>query len=153
MATSGWLAVAAAWKPAAFPVPATPEKFAPSHALGGALIAVTRQGKQWATPEVVAVRIVARAMAVVRRGRTWPTTPVITHTDALQNGRRGSALRGEAPANAEHRQSHDPAIARTCPGWHGRGEDRDLSRQLGAPICGQSQGRPDTPCFLRRAMG
>ncbi len=84
-ATSRWMTVAAAVSTLHTPSPATPQKIAISHAVGRALIAVTRQGNGWATPEVVACRVdVARALAVVRRGQDVAYDVGITAHDIPQ---------------------------------------------------------------------
>jgi len=65
---AGWLDVAQAWTGLHTAQPPTPAKIAASHALGQALMAVTRDGRNWASPAVVAERIdVARALGAVRR--------------------------------------------------------------------------------------
>lgn len=47
--------------------PPTPSKIAVSHALGQALIAVTRDGREWADPAVIASRVdLTAALAAVR---------------------------------------------------------------------------------------
>ncbi len=65
---AGWLDVAQAWTGLHTAQPPTPAKIAASHALGQALMAVTRDSQDWATPGLVAERVeVARAMSAVRR--------------------------------------------------------------------------------------
>ncbi len=65
---AGWLDVAQAWTGLHTAQPPTPAKIAASHALGQALMAVTRDGRDWASPAVVTERIdVARALGAVRR--------------------------------------------------------------------------------------
>ncbi len=65
---AGWLDVAQAWTGLHTAQPPTPVKIAASHALGQALMAVTRDGRDWAAPAVVAERIdVARALSALRR--------------------------------------------------------------------------------------
>ncbi len=60
---AGWLDVAQAWTGLHTAQPPTPAKIAASHALGQALMAVTRDGRNWASPAVVAERVdVARAL-------------------------------------------------------------------------------------------
>ncbi len=65
---AGWLDVAQAWTGLHTAQPPTPTKIAASHALGQALMAVDRDGRDWAAPAVVAERIdVARALSALRR--------------------------------------------------------------------------------------
>jgi len=65
---AGWIDVAQAWTGLHTAQPPTPAKIAASHALGQALMAVTRDGRDWAAPAVVAERIdVARALSALRR--------------------------------------------------------------------------------------
>jgi len=64
----GWLELAQRWTGLHTAQPPTPSKIAASHALGTALMAVTRQGRDWADPAVVAQRVeLPRALAAVRR--------------------------------------------------------------------------------------
>ncbi len=63
-----WLDVARTWTGLHTAQAPTPAKIAASHALGQALMAVTRDGRDWAAPAVVGERVdVARAMSAVRR--------------------------------------------------------------------------------------
>jgi len=65
---AGWIDVAQAWTRLHTAQPPTPTKIAASHALGQALMAVTRDGRDWAAPAVVAERIdVTRALGAFRR--------------------------------------------------------------------------------------
>ncbi len=65
---AGWLELAQRWTGLHTAQPPTPSKIAASHALGAALMAVTRQGRDWADPDVVAQRVeLPRALAAVRR--------------------------------------------------------------------------------------
>jgi len=65
---AGWLDVAQAWTGLHTAQPPTPAKIAASHALGRALMAVTRDGRDWAAPALVGERIdLARALGAVRR--------------------------------------------------------------------------------------
>jgi len=65
---AGWLDVAQAWTGLHTAQPPTPAKIAASRALGQALMGVTRDGRDWAAPAVVAERIdVARALSALRR--------------------------------------------------------------------------------------
>ncbi len=65
---AGWLDVAQAWTGLHTAQPPTPAKIAASHALGQALMAVSRDGRDWATPAVVGERVdVARALSALRR--------------------------------------------------------------------------------------
>jgi len=65
---AGWLDVAQAWTGLHTAQPPTPAKIAASHALGQALMAVSRDGRNWATPAVVGERVdVARALGTLRR--------------------------------------------------------------------------------------
>ncbi len=65
---AGWIDVAQAWTRLHTAQPPTPTKIAASHALGQALMAVTRDGRDWAAPAVVAERIdVGRALGALRR--------------------------------------------------------------------------------------
>jgi hypothetical protein len=65
---AGWLELAQRWTGLHTAQPPTPSKIAASHALGAALMAVTRQGRDWAHPAVVAQRVeLPRALAAVRR--------------------------------------------------------------------------------------
>ncbi|MGV1008091.1 MAG: hypothetical protein ACOYBY_05725 [Dermatophilaceae bacterium] len=115
-ATGGWLTVSAAWSPLHTPSPATPEKIAASHALGRALIAVTREGKQWATPEVVAARVdVIRAMAVIRRGQDVAYDVALTLDELLpgltQRARLFVPKRLLAPGIANLTTRQQPGLA------------------------------------------
>ncbi|MGB8380267.1 MAG: hypothetical protein WCG47_03290, partial [Dermatophilaceae bacterium] len=134
-ATSGWLTVAAAWSPLHTPSPATPEKIAVSHALGRALIAVTREGKQWAMPEAVAARVdVARAMAVVRRGQDVAYDSALTLDQLLPGLTHGAELYVPkqllAPlTNLSTRHQHGLAAAGAA-----RGADTGVSRYSDAHV-------------------
>jgi len=65
---AGWLEIAERWTGLHTTQPPTPSKIAVSHALGQALIAVTRDGREWAEPAVVAERVdLGPALAAVRR--------------------------------------------------------------------------------------
>ena len=65
---AGWLEIAERWTGFHTAAPPTPSKIAVSHALGEALIAVTRDGREWAEPAVVAARVnLAATLAAVRR--------------------------------------------------------------------------------------
>jgi len=65
---AGWLDVAQAWTGLHTTQPATPTKIAASHGLGQALMAATRDGRDWADPTVVARRIdVTRTLGALRR--------------------------------------------------------------------------------------
>jgi len=65
---AGWLDVAQAWTGLHTAQPPTPAKIAASHALGQSLMAVTRDGREWAAPALVGERIgVALALGAVRR--------------------------------------------------------------------------------------
>jgi hypothetical protein len=65
---AGWLEIAERWTGFHTVQPPTPSKIAVSHALGQALIAVTRDGREWADPAVLATRVdLAVALAAVRR--------------------------------------------------------------------------------------
>jgi hypothetical protein len=65
---AGWLDVAQAWTGLHTAQPPTPAKIAASRALGQALMAVTRDGRDWAAPAVAAERVdVARALGALRR--------------------------------------------------------------------------------------
>ena len=67
---AGWLDVAQAWTGLHTAQPPTPSKIAASHSLGQALMAVTRDGRDWADPHVVGERIdVGRALAALRRAQ------------------------------------------------------------------------------------
>ncbi|MDQ2796937.1 MAG: hypothetical protein M3Y06_07225 [Actinomycetota bacterium] len=67
---AGWLDIARGWNGLHTTQPPTPAKIAASHALGQALIAVTRDGRDWAGPALVGKRVdVARALGVVRRSQ------------------------------------------------------------------------------------
>jgi hypothetical protein len=64
----GWLEIAERWLRFHTAQPPTPSKIAVSHALGQALIAVTRDGREWADPAVLAARVdLTAALAAVRR--------------------------------------------------------------------------------------
>jgi|GEM_PF-2325921 len=65
---AGWLEIAEHWTGLHTSTPPTPSKIAVSHALGQALIAVTRDGREWAEPRVVAERTdLVNTLAAVRR--------------------------------------------------------------------------------------
>jgi hypothetical protein len=65
---AGWLEIAERWTGLHTATPPTPSKIAVSHALGQALIAVTRDGREWAEPSVVADRTdLSTTLAAVRR--------------------------------------------------------------------------------------
>ncbi|MHB8187345.1 MAG: hypothetical protein ACYDDU_15000 [Dermatophilaceae bacterium] len=65
---AGWLEIAERWTGFHTVQPPTPSKIAVSHALGQALIAVTRDGRQWADPADLAARVdLTAALAAVRR--------------------------------------------------------------------------------------
>jgi hypothetical protein len=65
---AGWLEMAERWTGFHTAQPPTPSKIAVSHALGQALIAVTRDGREWADPAALAVRVdLKTALAAVRR--------------------------------------------------------------------------------------
>jgi hypothetical protein len=65
---AGWLEIAERWTGFHTAQPPTPSKIAASHALGQALIAITRDGREWADPAVVARRTdLVTALAAVRR--------------------------------------------------------------------------------------
>ena len=65
---AGWLEIAERWTGFHTVQPPTPSKIAVSHALGQALIAVTRDGREWADPAVIAARVdLTVALAAVRR--------------------------------------------------------------------------------------
>ena len=65
---TGWLEIADRWTGFHTAQPPTPSKIVASHALGQALIAVTRDGREWAAPAVLATRVdLAAALAAVRR--------------------------------------------------------------------------------------
>src|SRR5665647_662155 len=65
---AGWLEIAERWTGFHTVQPPTPSKIAVSHALGQALIAVTRDGREWADPAVLATRVdLAVALAAMRR--------------------------------------------------------------------------------------
>ena len=65
---AGWLEIAERWTGLHTATPPTPSKIAVSHALGQALIAVTRDGREWAKPRVVAERTdLVTTLAAVRR--------------------------------------------------------------------------------------
>lgn len=67
---AGWLDVARTWNGLHTAQPPTPAKIAASHTLGRALIAVTRDGRDWAEPSLVGTRVdLARALGVVRRSQ------------------------------------------------------------------------------------
>jgi len=65
---AGWLEIAERWTGFHTAQPPTPSKIAVSHALGQALIAVTRDGREWADPAVIASRVdLMAALVAVRR--------------------------------------------------------------------------------------
>jgi hypothetical protein len=65
---AGWLEIAERWTGFHTVQPPMPSKIAVSHALGQALIAVTRDGRGWADPAVLAARVdLTVALAAVRR--------------------------------------------------------------------------------------
>lgn len=65
---AGWLEIAERWTGFHTATPPTLSKIALSHALGQALIAVTRDGREWAKPRVVAERTdLVTTLAAVRR--------------------------------------------------------------------------------------
>lgn len=65
---AGWLEIAERWTGLHTAAPPTPSKIAVSHALGQALIAVTRDGRDWANPRAVAERNdLSTTLAAVRR--------------------------------------------------------------------------------------
>ena len=65
---AGWLEIAEHWTALHTAQPPTSWKISTSHALGQALIAVTRHGREWAASAVIAERVdLAAVMAAVRR--------------------------------------------------------------------------------------
>jgi len=65
---AGWVEIAERWTGLHTAAPPTPSKIAVSHALGQALIAVTRDGREWAESSVVAGRTdLVTTLAAVRR--------------------------------------------------------------------------------------
>ena len=65
---AGWLEIAERWTGFHTAAPPTPSKIAASHALGQALIAVTRDGREWAEPADIAARVnLAATLAALRR--------------------------------------------------------------------------------------
>lgn len=65
---SGWLGVAERWTFVHTAQPPSPSKIAASHALGQALIAVTRNGHEWAAPGAIAERVdLVATMRALRR--------------------------------------------------------------------------------------
>ena len=65
---AGWLEIAERWTGFHTAQPPTSSKIAVSHALGQALIAVTRDGREWAEPAIIAERVdLAAVLAAVRR--------------------------------------------------------------------------------------
>ena len=65
---AGWLEIAERWTGFHTVQAPTPSKIAVSHALGQALMAVTRDGRKWADPAVLAARVdLTTVLAAVRR--------------------------------------------------------------------------------------
>lgn len=65
---AGWLEIAERWTGFHTAQPPIPSKIAASHALGQALIAVTRDGRDWADPAVIVERVdLAATLSAVRR--------------------------------------------------------------------------------------
>jgi len=94
---AGWLEIAERWTGFHTPQPPTPSKIAVSHALGQALIAVTRDGHEWADPAVIAERTdLVTALAAIRR-----SMDVARNVAESQNGlpeRLAASCRLFAPA-------------------------------------------------------
>jgi hypothetical protein len=65
---AGWLGIAERWTSVHTAQPPSPSKIAASHALGQALIAVTRNGHEWAAPGAIAERVdLVATMRALRR--------------------------------------------------------------------------------------
>jgi hypothetical protein len=83
---AGWLEIARRWTGFHTAQPPTPSKIAVSHALGQALIAVTRDGREWAGPAVIAERVdLAAVLAAVRRAADV-ARDVVERQNALSEG-------------------------------------------------------------------
>ena len=96
-AAAGWLEIAERWTGFHTAQPPTPSKIAASYALGQALIAITRDGGDWAEPAVVAERTdLVTALAAIRR-----SMDVARNVAESQNGlpeRLAASCRLFAPA-------------------------------------------------------
>ena len=84
-AALAWVRVAEAWTGRHTATPAAPSKIATSHALGRALMDITRDGNSWATTQTVAARVdLHRALGAVRRAHDVGTEAAEHQPQVLQ---------------------------------------------------------------------